>query len=301
VKLNLTTKLWLLSALGIITFFPLSGAILAPMFEDNAQQTITDKANVLLDTVTSARQYTSDNSKLFSQLNTGETFRPQTVPAFSAREIFEGLRSNPQYNDFLYKEATRNPTNLRDLADDFEIDLIDKFSSDEKLKEIVGIREINREQFLYISRPLSVSSPSCLVCHGQPQDAPSSMLARYGKENGFGWKLGEVVAAQTLLVPATSALKEASSLQGKVLGLFFLLFAVGVAIANFCLHHEIVKPIKQLTKVVSKTSLGELEEDFKHSSSDEIGVLSDAFNRLKTSLNIALDEFLRSSSEQRKS
>lgn len=289
-KLNLQTKLTMMSIFGLIAFIPLNGWILSSLFEHNARQTITDKANSLLDTITSARQYASDNSKLLSQLNTDETFLPETVPAFSAREIFEGLRNNPQYNNYFYKEATRNPTNVRDKADDFENALIERFSSNEKLKELIGIREIRGEQFLYISRPLSVSSPSCLVCHGLPQDAPPSMLARYGKENGFGWKLGEVVAAQTLFLPAEPALQKASGLQGKVLGLFFFLFASGVAIANFCLRHEIVNPLKQLIKVANNTSFGNLKEDFNHSSSDEIGILSNAFQRLKISLEIALEE-----------
>jgi hypothetical protein len=37
----------------------------------------------------------------------------------------------------------------------------------------------------------------------RPAAAPPAMLIQYGSMNGFGWKLGEIVGAQIVSVPAT--------------------------------------------------------------------------------------------------
>ena len=53
---------------------------------------------------------------------------------------------------------------------------------------------------LELARPL-VNKPACLECHDTAADAPASMVALYGSQNGFGWKPGEVIGAQIVSVP----------------------------------------------------------------------------------------------------
>lgn len=289
-RFKLQLKLWFLSLCIVVALFPLSGAILSPMLKANARVAITSKSIALLDTVDSTRNYTSENSDLLARLNTDSQFFPQTVPAYSAREVFERLRSDFKYKDYFYKEATLNPTNVRDLADEDEIKLIEKFKRDRSLKEIVGIREIEGEEYLYVARPLSVSKPSCLVCHGSATDAPKSLLSKYGKDNGFGWKLNEVVAAQTIRVPITKAFTTSYQLRNQIMGVFFGILILALVLANFGPKKLIVDPITKLAEVVSKTSRGDYSQNFEHSSSDEIGELSQSLGRLKASLHIASDK-----------
>jgi len=49
-------------------------------------------------------------------------FMPQTVPSYSATEYFNNLHK--AFNDYSYKEATLNPTNPRDRAVDWEVDVV---------------------------------------------------------------------------------------------------------------------------------------------------------------------------------
>jgi methyl-accepting chemotaxis protein len=292
-RINLKVKLYFLSLFAILIFFPLSGMVLSSLVTANAEQIIADKASVLLATANSARSYTSENSKLLSALNTNEEFFPQTVPAYAAREIFEKLKAVPQYGDFIYKEATLNPTNLIDKADEFETLLVEKFRQNDKLKEVKGIRTIEGERFFYISRPLSVSAPSCLSCHGRSQDAPTSLIAKYGDKNGFNWKLNEIVAAQYISIPIERVLVEARQLEKKAMLWFGLFFLVVLAIANFCLREVIVQPLIKLTKVATANSRGDFSKDFEYPSNDEIGDLSEAFKNFKASSKIALDKLNR--------
>ncbi|MEM9772077.1 MAG: DUF3365 domain-containing protein, partial [Cyanobacteria bacterium P01_D01_bin.73] len=152
------------------------------------------------------RNYTSESVRpaLEDELASSSHFIPETVPAYAAREVFERLRQAPGYQSFFYTEATLNPTNLRDKADSFESELIADFRKRPDLAELSGYRLRGGSRVLYIAQPLSVGRESCLRCHGRSADAPPSLVATYGPDHGFGWKLGEIVSAQTIYVPAAS-------------------------------------------------------------------------------------------------
>jgi Protein of unknown function (DUF3365) len=106
-----------------------------------------------------------------------------------------------KYRDYFYKEATLNPTNLRDKADSFEAELVERFRSDSQLKEMSGYRTMYGGELFYIARPLAVSQTSCLRCHSTPAAAPKSLIETYGNTHGFGWKLNEIVGIQIVFVP----------------------------------------------------------------------------------------------------
>jgi len=65
-------------------------------------------------------------------------FRPQTVPAFAATEIFNYLRK--KYPDYFYKEASLNPTNLRNRVADWEEDILKVFRNRPDLTLLDGER-----------------------------------------------------------------------------------------------------------------------------------------------------------------
>ena len=201
---NLKLGLKLNILLGTILLFLTitMGLILSGVLQSYAEQVIADKASMLIETMNSVRNYTSTqiNPELSSRLETEEVFLPQTVPAYSAREVFEHLRSDEQYNQFFYKEATINPTNVRDKADKFETEIIQAFR-DNPEKQKQGFRSIPGGEIFYIARPLKIEKESCLRCHSDPKIAPASLITSYGDQNGFGWQLNEIVGAQVVSVP----------------------------------------------------------------------------------------------------
>lgn len=291
-NLKLAGKLNLLLASIFILIIVLSGALLSVILQRNAEKIVTDKARLLIETMSSVRDYTSNqvNPELAPRLETEDQFLPQTVPAYSAREVFEYLRGREDYKSFLYKEATLNPTNLRDKADAFEAAVVEDFRSNANLKERTGFRSVPGGNIFYIARPLSVSKESCLRCHGAPSAAPKSQLATYGSQNGYDWKLNEIVGAQMIFVPANTIFSTARNLQVSVMAIlaFFLLLAV--ILINFFLKTTITTPLKKMSQMAQRVSTGELEGEFKHPANDEIGVLANSFNRMKVSLEIAMQE-----------
>jgi HAMP domain-containing protein len=290
-NLKIGTKFNLLLILVFVISICLSGAILSSVLQRRAQNEVSSQALLLMKTMNSVRTYTQDriNPLLAPQLETATAFIPETVPAFSATEVFENFRKTEGNENFLYKEATLNPTNLRDKADAFETQLVERFRKESNIKEIVGFRSLPEGDVFYIARPLAITQQTCLRCHSTPELAPKSQLITYGRNNGFGWKLNEIVAAQIISVPSKEIFNHAQSSWSLIMGLLIAIFTVVLLLINFLIKKTVIQRIKNIEKIAQRVSTGDMNADFNESSKDEIGGLAAAFNRMKSSLQIAMD------------
>lgn len=252
--LKLGTRFTLALLIVFIVGIVVSWLVLWGLLERRAEATITERSLVLMEAMNAVRHYTSTqiNPLLSSDLAFSPDFIPETVPAYSAREVFEQFRADPRYRDFLYKEATLNPTNPRDLADDFEADLVAQLRADPTQAEISGFRTLNGVTVFYNARPLVVSDPSCLACHGVAADAPPSLLATYGPDGGFGWEVGEVIAAQMVYVPADDVFNSAHLSFTAAMGVLVVMFAVVILLINLLLRRDVLNPITQMAAVAEK-------------------------------------------------
>lgn len=290
-NLNIGTKFNLLLIVVFIIGIIISGTALSSLLQRRAQNEVATKALILSKTMNSVRQYTQDrvNPLLAPRLETEPVFIPETVPAFSATEVFENLRKNEEYKNFLYKEATLNPTNLRDKADSFEAQIVERFRNNPKLKEITDFRNFPEGTVFYIARPLAITQQSCLRCHSTPDQAPKSQLTTYGSNNGFGWKLNEIVAAQIISVPSEQVFNSAQQTWIWIMGLLIVIFAIVVILINFLIKKTVIERIRKIEKTAQRVSTGDMTANFDEDADDEIGGLSSAFNRMKYSLQIAID------------
>jgi HAMP domain-containing protein len=210
-------------------------------------------------------------------------FLPQTVPAFSATQVFDYLHQrNPEYT---YKEATLNPTNLVDRATDWEADVVNSFRNNDQQKELTGERDTPTGRSLYYARPLRVTDEACLECHSIPSRAPASMIRQYGSNNGFGWKFNEIIGAQIVSVPESLPIQIADRALEKLI-LYFAGVAVAVLVVlDLLLIVTVVRPVSRLSAVADEISQGKLEvEDLPATGKDEISILAASFNRMRRSL-----------------
>lgn len=293
-SLKLRQKFTVFLSVILLVGLSLSGVALSAVLRENAKNDIAATAQMMMETMTSVRAYTDTqvNPQLVDKLDT--EFLPQSVPAYSAREVFEILRKNPEYRDFFYKEATLNPTNLRDKADSFEEKLVNQFRDDKDLKELRGFRSMPSGDIFYIARPLAITKPSCLQCHSTIEAAPKSLIDRYGTENGFGWQLNEIVSAKIVSVPASKVLEKAHRSSFLVVGIVSLLFIVIIALVNILLNRHVIRPLKRLTAVAEEISMGHVDAEFGKLPEDEIGTLGKAFKRMQLSLAMAMKRLTRS-------
>ncbi|MEM6447094.1 MAG: DUF3365 domain-containing protein [Cyanobacteria bacterium P01_D01_bin.123] len=256
-----------------------------------AEAEVTSKAEILLRTAVGVRDYTSSQVRpeLVDRLATEPEFLPQTVPGYSAREVFENFREDSKYSDFFYKEATLNPTNLRDKADSFEAEIVKRFRENSNLDEQTGYRSYPGGDLYYIARPIQVKRESCLQCHSTPEVAPASMLTTYGRDRGFGWQLNEIVGAQMISVPASTIVTEARQSLFVLMGIVAITFTLAMLLTNVLLRKAVIRPLMRMANVADEVSTGKMDVEFEQTSNDEIGVLAAAFNRMRVSLAMAMN------------
>jgi len=212
---------------------------------------------------------------------------PQSVPAYSATEIFNTLRQN--HPDYTYKEATLNPTNPRNRAVDWETDLVNEFRRDADVGELVGERDTPLGRALYLSHPIRVSNEACLQCHTTPAEAPASMLAVYGENNGFGWQMNETIGAQIVQVPMSTPVAMADETFHNIMLTLVAVMAFVLIVLNILLRLIVVRPITRLSAMADRVSHGDLDVvEAKVGSADEVSVLASSFNRMRISLVKAL-------------
>jgi HAMP domain-containing protein len=230
------------------------------------------------------RAYTSSQVGPLLQTQMKYSFLPQSVPAYSATEVFNTVRKT--FPEYAYKEATLNPTNPRNRANDWEADIVNQFRNSSDRPEVIGERDTPNGRSFYIARPIQIKNEACLICHSTVDAAPKTLVERYGPANGFGWKLNEVIGAQIVSVPTDVPIARANRAFQTFMISLTVVFAIIFVVLNLMLWYTVIRPVTQLSRLADQVSQGENMEapDFEVRSGDEIGVLTRSFNRMKKSL-----------------
>ncbi len=281
-KFNLI--LIVLVAVGLIVVSYVARSFLV----ENAKAQVLQQAELMMESASSTRQYTTEELKPLLQQSSAHkhTFLPQTVPAYGATVTFARLRK--KFPEYTYKEAALNPTNLQDRAVEWETDVIQHFRNNATQKELIGERMTPTGKSLFLAHPISVQ-PSCLECHSVPGAAPRTMIAKYGGNNGFGWNLNEVVAAQIVSLPTELPVRIAMKAYGTLMWSLTATFAAILLAINLVVYFLIILPVRKLSRVADRVSLGELDSgELPVHGKDEIAELTAAFNRLFVSVTKAL-------------
>lgn len=261
----------------------ISGWITRDLLQANAREEVRNNARLLMESATAVRGYTAGQITRLLEAQMQETFLPQAVPSYSATEVQQALRT--KYPDYDYKEATLNPTNPRDRAVGWEVDIVSQFRNSADLQEFVGQRDTPAGPSLYVARPLRITNGACLRCHGSVEAAPRTMVTRYGPANGFGWQMHEVVGAQIVSVPMEVALARADQSLRLFLGALVAVFVAVGLLLNLMIWRLVVQPVTRLSALADRVSQGDLAApEFTSHSRDEIGVLAASFARMRASV-----------------
>lgn len=286
-KISIATKFNLVFISIFAVGFVAAGVIANVLLTENAREETLQNARLLMESAKAVRTYTSKQIVPLLQTQLKYEFHPQSVPSYSAVENFNYVMKT--FPDFSYKEATLNPTNLRDRAADWEADVVNKLRNDPTLKEYSGERETSTGRYLYLARPLQIKDAACLACHSTAEAAPKTMLDKYGSNNGFGWTLNEVVGAQVISIPMSVPLQRANAIfktfMLSLLGVFAFVFVA----LNVMVHFFVTRRITNLATLADQVSMGKFDvQEFNGGGSDELSALAQSFGRMRTSLASAL-------------
>jgi len=256
--------------------------------QNNARDEVVHRAELMMQSSLAVRTYTTQQIKPLLEKQQAHllTFLPQTVPAYGATTVFDFLRKDqPEYT---YKEATLNPTNLRDRATDWEADVINVFRNNGQEKELIGERDTPTGRSLYLGRPIHAPAP-CLECHSTPERAPKAMIASYGRDNGFGWKENEIVGAQIVSVPMSVPFAIADRAFRSLMIYLAAIFVATMLCVDTALIFIVIRPVGRLAGMADRISKGETGlPELPVRGRDEISGLTASFNRMYVSLSKAL-------------
>jgi protein-histidine pros-kinase len=286
--MKLLLKVNIVLAIVFLIGLAASYSVVQRLLLQNARLEIQGNARIMMESATAVRAYTASQIKPLLDTQMRYHFLPQSVPSYSATEYFNNLRTN--FPEYAYKEATLNPTNPRDRAVDWEVDVVNHFREDGAAKELIGERQGATGRTLYLARPLRIVEPECLVCHSSVDVAPPTMIDRYGNANGFGWQLKDVIGAQIVSIPYEVPLKRANTTLKSFVYLLVALFLFLFVIINVLLVALVVRPVRKLAEIADQVSLGTMDApEFPTKGTDEIAALGRSFNRMRRSLVEALN------------
>ena len=192
---KITTKL--LIAIGTATFL-LSIFLLYQSYKFTKRQILKDaeqNASMALEFDVAIRNYIAQHVRPVMYKFLGkEGFMPETMStSFVAREIFEDVRKEFPNIKF----SSDNPRNPLNKAGAEELNIIDYFNKNPQSHKWEGKIAINGKPYFAKFSAMRMEK-ACLRCHGDPENAPASLLKRYGSTAGFHCSLGKVIGMDTI-------------------------------------------------------------------------------------------------------
>ncbi|NJN47729.1 MAG: DUF3365 domain-containing protein [Candidatus Competibacteraceae bacterium] len=285
--MGLRTKFNLVFILAFSVGMGLAAFLFYRDVQENARAEVMQKAEIMMESALATRDYTVKQITPLLTLQLKRQFIPNSIPSYAAQQNFKALTD--KFPDYTYKEAALNPTNPNDRATDWEADIINEFRNNSDRKEVVVERQTPLGPLLSIARPIQIKNEACLRCHSVPSRAPQTMLDLYGENNGFGWKLNEIIGAQVVTVPMSLTLQRAEKTFINFMIMQGAVFAVILIILNILLHMVVVRPAVKISNIASRVSMGEEEvPEYVKPGKDEISSLSASFNRMRRSLENAM-------------
>ncbi len=238
------------------------------------------------DSAMAMRAYTAAEIDPLLKQQMTDTFLPQSVPFYAATQNFLALHAaHPQYG---YKEATLNPTNLRDRASDWEADIIQRFRNDASAQQIVGERTTPMGPSLYLAKPIRAES-GCLVCHGQGECGAHHGSRTLWREQRL-WlagKRGRGCAGH--LRPVGRSAGECLTRMAEFDAARRHRICPPMADRQLALYWILVRPLRSIAQTAEQLSRGQgAQSRFAPGGGRELAMLAHAFERMRISLEKAM-------------
>ncbi len=140
---------------------------------------------------TSIRKYIGQHVRpeMEKRVGSDEFIAEAMSTSFVARSVFDSVRK--EFPEYLLRFPSTNPRNPANIATEQEAEIIRYFRDNPKAELWSGTLIHEGKTYHVRALPRRFES-SCLRCHGQPSEAPASMVSRYGDTAGFGRTVGEV-------------------------------------------------------------------------------------------------------------
>ncbi|MFO7687499.1 MAG: DUF3365 domain-containing protein, partial [Desulfobacterales bacterium] len=190
---------------------------------------VANKARLIFDNLLAVQTYVRETLRpmMYDILPPGAFVIETMSNSYITRKIMSDL--NMARDQFTYRRVALDPRNPQYAPTEMEREIIAYFQQHPQTQTLSRFERLGGEECYIAARPV-VFLKSCLDCHGRPENAPAVMLARYGREAGFGRQEGEISGLDMMVLPVE---REAAATR-QVTITFVIVFACGIlAILGF--------------------------------------------------------------------
>jgi len=171
---------------------------------EQIDQMTDQQARLAIEFDNAIRTYVADHVRPEMQKRVAkDEFVPEAMStSFVARSVFDKVRA--KYPEYILRFPTVNPRNPANRASAREREIIRYFERNPDKREWTGVLEVGQVRYLARAQPRALET-ECIQCHGRPEDAPASLVNRYGPTAGFGKTAGELSSIDLVGIPIDSA------------------------------------------------------------------------------------------------
>lgn len=285
---NMSIRKRVFVILAIVYIFSMIGVVGSGYYllSEDTRREAAEKTELFLRSMNANQKYMAKFVRPDLKELIGDEYFPEaSVGAVMLAKTAKILAS--AYPEYVLKISSPNPLNQENLSTPFEEKIIAGFDNGD-YDEWEGFTERNGESFYAAAIPIEARK-GCIWCHDTPEVAHPDMVAEYGTTSGYGYKEGDIVGTRIVYV-STEKVKQ---LTWKKLGFLSsavsILFLIALIVIDRIIIRSVVKPIENIVDIAGDISRGKMDRSFDVDTNDEIKLLADAFNRMKVSLEKAMD------------
>lgn len=204
--------------------------------EDKAFQ----ETELVMHSVSAMRRYVREilRPKMYEELGRDSFIVEAMSSSYISREVMD--RFKEELPEFEYRRVAIKAKNPQYEANSEEIAIIDYFNAHPDEKNWQGIISKAGRKYYMRFTPV-IFKEACLHCHGNPVDAPPSIIERYGDAAGFFKDTEKISSVVSIGIPVESGLERIKETTVAILGIVFFVTVLLYTIIWFFFNRLIVQ------------------------------------------------------------
>ncbi|TAE31409.1 MAG: DUF3365 domain-containing protein [Candidatus Kapaibacterium sp.] len=265
---------------GITTYVYFSN-----LYRETETNALVSKARAVVLSAEAAREYAADQIRydVFKDVRQSNMSIDQvlrTVPIFSAMSVAKKKATELGFTLKVPKISPRNPDNQ---PDEYEQAILKKLEGG-SIPETWEIHKQNNS--IRYFRPIKLTD-ECMKCHGDPAKAQDFWGRSDGKDitntKMEGWRVGEVHGAFEVTMPMETVDAAVTQKSFAIAGIAGV--STGLMLLVMLLVARVISSsLKRMEEAAKKVADGDFTMNLDSDSSDEVGVLSNSFKKVVTTL-----------------
>ncbi len=256
-KYSILPNKFLISLAVILSCFSALAAFFMYSYQKNRLEIEAfQKTELVMHIFSAMRGYVGEvlRPKMYDMLGHDAFVVEAMSSSYVTSEIME--RFKDELPEFDYRRVAVNAKNPQSEANPQEVEMINYFNQNPGERIWQGI--VEREGAKYFMRFSPVYfKKACLHCHGEPDQAPASIIERYGRQAGFFQSTDKISSVVSIGIPFDSGLERIKETTIAIVGIVFAATIFLYLAIWFFFNHLIVRNLHGILNIF----LGNLKDD----------------------------------------